>query len=153
MNLCDVNVWLALTLSQHIHHQTVRRWFESLAEPRSVVFCRATQHALLRLLTNAMVLAPYGDRPLSNAQAWRVYEAFAADDRVVMRTREPAGLEERWRQYAARNTASPKLWMDAYLAAFAAAAGVRIVTTDAAFRQFAGLQHLVLAHPAPPPRH
>ena len=38
-----------------------------------------------------------------------------------------------------RGTASPKLWMDAYLAAFALAGGCRMVTTDAAFKQFAGL--------------
>ncbi len=58
-------------------------------------------------------------------------------------------------QPAARRRSSlpPKLWMDAYLAAFAAAAGVRLVTTDAAFGQFAGLQHIVLAHASPPQRH
>ena len=118
-----------------------------------MLFCRATQQSLLRLLTSAMMLAPYGDRPLSNAEAWRVYEAFVADERIVMRTREPVGLEDKWRQYSARDSASPKLWMDAYLAAFAAAAGVRIVTTDAAFRQFAGVQHLVLGRSEPRRRH
>jgi predicted nucleic acid-binding protein len=35
--------------------------------------------------------------------------------------------------------------MDAYLAAFAITAGLRLVTTDTAFRQFAGLDHLILA--------
>jgi predicted nucleic acid-binding protein len=35
--------------------------------------------------------------------------------------------------------------MDAYLAAFAIMAGLRLVTTDIAFRQFAGLDHLILA--------
>lgn len=41
---------------------------------------------------------------------------------------EPAGI-----------AASPKLWMDAYLAAFARSAGYTLVTTDAAFTQFADL--------------
>jgi predicted nucleic acid-binding protein len=45
---------------------------------------------------------------------------------------------------AARGTASPKLWMDAYIAAFALAGRYRMVTTDAAFRQFRGLNLLVL---------
>lgn len=90
------------------------------------------------------MLAPYGNQPLTNAQAWAVFEQLAADDRVAVRTDEPAGLERAWKEYATRDTASPKLWMDAYLAAFCPTARLRLVTTDAAFHQFAGLQHLVL---------
>ncbi len=41
-------------------------------------------------------------------------------------------------------TASPKLWMDAYMAAFARASGYRLVTTDAAFAQFDGLDLVLL---------
>ena len=144
MNLCDANIWLALALSRHVHHRTARRWFESIAEPGTIIFCRATQQTLLRLLTNSSVLAPYGNPPLTNAHAWNAFEAFAADDRVALRIDEPPQLESRWRQLAARDTASPKLWMDAYLAAFAITGGMRLVTTDIAFRQFAGLDHLVL---------
>lgn len=144
MNLCDANVWLALALSRHVHHRTARRWFESVAEGRTILFCRATQQTLLRLLTNSSVLAAYGNPPLTNRQAWNAFEAFAADDRVAQRNDEPPQLESRWRQLAARDTASPKLWMDAYLAAFAITGGLRLVTTDIAFRQFAGLDCLVL---------
>lgn len=146
MNLCDVNVWLALVLSAHVHHHAVRRWYESVTAASSVLFCRITQQALLQLLTNAAVLAPYGNPPLTNTQAWTVYEQLAASDRVALRTDEPAGLERAWKQYATRDNASPKLWTDAYLAAFAAAAGLRIVTTDVAFQQFTGVQHLVLGN-------
>lgn len=49
---------------------------------------------------------------------------------------EPVELEPVWKKLALRETASPKLWMDAYLAAFALAGRYRMVTTDAAFRQF-----------------
>jgi len=56
-------------------------------------------------------------------------------------------LELRWRQFAARDTASPKLWMDTYLAAFARAGGYRMVTTDTAFRQFSGLDLVLLGSP------
>lgn len=67
-----------------------------------------------------------------------------ADDRIVLRSDEPAGLEAHWRTYAARESASPKLWMDAYLAAFAISDGYRMVTTDTAYRQFEGLDlHLL----------
>lgn len=109
-----------------------------------MLFCRATQSTFLRLLTNASVLAAYGNPPLTNREAWFAYESLAADDRIDLRAREPAGLEPRWRDLAQRDTASPKLWMDSYLAAFALADGCRMVTTDAAFRQFRALDLLVL---------
>ena len=145
MHLCDSNVWLALALSAHVHHSVSRDWFENIDEAGTVLFCRATQQTLLRLLTNAAVLAPYGNEPLTNAEAWAGYEALLADDRIVFRAEEPAGLEPLWRRLAARNTPSPKLWMDAYLSAFALTAGCRMVTTDGAFKQFSGLDLLLLA--------
>lgn len=49
---------------------------------------------------------------------------------------EPRGSVVFWRRFASRNTASPKLWMDAYLAAFAQAGGLRLVTLDRDFRAF-----------------
>jgi uncharacterized protein len=145
--LCDSNIWLALVLSGHVHHTVVRDWLETIGEPASVLFCRATQQAFLRLLTNTAVLAPYGNPPLTNQQAWQAYEALLADDRIVFRAQEPAGLELRWKELAVRDTASPKLWMDAYLAAFALTGGYRMVTTDAAFRQFSELDLVLLGSP------
>jgi uncharacterized protein len=146
-HLCDANVWLALSLSDHVHHDVASDWLETVEEPASVLFCRVTQQALLRLLTNAAVLAPYGNRPLTNKEAWAVYEALAADDRIVVRADEPPGLESRWKDLAVRSAASPKLWMDAYLAAFALAGGWRMVTTDGGFRQFPDLDLLLLREP------
>ena len=147
MLLCDSNVWLSLALSGHVHNAAVQAWLESVEEPRSVLFCRATQQSFLRLLTNASVLRPYGNRPLTNRQAWSVYASLLADDRIAFQ-QEPAGLEARWTLFALRNTASPKLWMDAYLAAFALAGGHRLVTTDAAFEQFRGLRLELLGRTA-----
>jgi toxin-antitoxin system PIN domain toxin len=143
--LCDSNIWLALVLSGHVHHAAVRDWLETIGEPASVLFCRATQQAFLRLLTNMAVLAPYGNPPLTNQQAWSAYEALLADDRIVFRAQEPAGLDLRWKEFALRDTASPKLWMDAYLAAFALAGGYHMVSTDTAYRQFGGLDLVLLA--------
>lgn len=144
MNLCDSNVWLALSLSAHVHHAAAREWLDGIDDAATIVFCRATQQTLLRLLTNPAVLAPYGNPPLTNAEAWAVYEAFAADDRVVFRSDEPPGLESRWTALALRDTASPKLWMDSYLAAFASTGAYRLVTTDSDFEQFEGLRLLLL---------
>lgn len=142
--LCDSNVWLALALSRHAHHDRAREWLGTVAEPASVLFCRATQQTFLRLLTNTAVLAPYGNPPLTNNEAWAAYESLVADDRIVFQPDESEGLERRWKEFALRRTASPKLWMDAYLAAFALAAGCRMVTTDPAFKQFGGLDLLLL---------
>jgi toxin-antitoxin system PIN domain toxin len=144
VDLCDSNVWLALALSEHVHHAATRDWFDGLDRPGAVVFCRATQQSFLRLLTNAAVLRPYGNPPLTNAQAWHAYQALRDDDRVAFRAEEPAGLEPPWKRFATRATPSPKLWMDAYLAAFAMTAGYRLVTTDGAFAQFRGLHVEVL---------
>jgi toxin-antitoxin system PIN domain toxin len=117
---------------------------DTVDAPATVLFCRATQQAFLRLLSNAAVLAPYGNPPLTNHEAWSAYQALLADDRIVLRTEEPPGIESRWKALAARDTASPKLWMDAYLAAFAITGRHRLVTNDAAFRQFEGLDLVLL---------
>ena len=143
-HLCDVNVWLALTVRSHVHHASCRHWLDSVDEPATVMFCRSTQQSYLRLLTTPAVLAAYGLEPLTNAAAWTAYEALIEDDRIVLQREEPEGLDRLWRQFTARQSASPKLWMDAYLAAFARAEGFRLVTLDAAFRQFNGLDVVVL---------
>ena len=144
MILCDSNIWLALVLSKHVHHTAARAWLEDVEERASVSFCRATQQAFLRLLTSAAVLSPYGNPPLTNQQAWSVYETLLADDRIIFRADEPNGVEPLWKELAARRTASPKLWMDAYLAAFARTGQYRMVTTDRAFHQFRGLDLTIL---------
>ncbi|MEI8081192.1 MAG: TA system VapC family ribonuclease toxin [Actinomycetes bacterium] len=143
MKLPDVNIWLALALSEHTHHQAARAWLDAEAEVASLCFCRATQQGVVRLLTTAEVLASYGNPPLTNRQAWGVMESFMEDERITF-ANEPEGLEEIWKTLAVRDTNSPKLWMDAYLAAFALRSGFQIVTTDKAFAQFHGLDLLVL---------
>jgi toxin-antitoxin system PIN domain toxin len=105
---------------------------------------RSIQLSLLRLLTTSAVHYPQSDRPLTNEAAWQAYDAAIADPRIRLEQDEPPGLERWWRQYSQRSTPSPKLWMDAYLAAFARAGDYRLVTIDAAFKQFAGLDLLLL---------
>lgn len=147
MFLVDTNVWLALALSKHSFHIVVRKWLDSVSQRKSVAFCRATQQSFLRLLTTKAVLSPYGIPPLNNKSAWSVYEGFFNDKRISLLD-EPKGLEAQWKQLAHVSKASPKLWMDAYLAAFAITGRYQIVTTDLAFRQFKGLQVQVLSiHP------
>lgn len=145
MQLCDTNVWLALALSGHIHHRVARTWLDAIDEPGVIHFCRATQQSFLRLLTNRSVLGAYGRPPLTNSQAWAAYAALLDDDRIVSTSREPDGLEARWRVFAERPSAAPKVWMDAYLAAFALTGGFELVTTDNDFSQYGGLRLRLLA--------
>jgi toxin-antitoxin system PIN domain toxin len=144
MLLADNNVWLALALSKHHFHDVVRDWFAGLKSRDVVCFCRATQQSFLRLLTTREVTEPYAVPPLTNAEAWSTYESFLANKRVSF-TNEPANLEDYWKSFAAQPQASPKLWNDAYLAAFALAGRHRLVTLDKAFKQFAGLNPLLLS--------
>lgn len=141
--LADSNLWLALTLSKHVFHDVVREWLETQPPNDNLLFCRATQQSYLRLLTTKEVLAPYGNAPLSNAEAWATYDAWQVSG-IASLAEELPGVETYWRRHAQKKSASPKLWMDAYLAAFALAGAFQLVTTDRAFKQFEGLDCLVL---------
>ena len=148
MVLCDSNVWLALVLSEHQHHRVVLDWLDTIDAPASVCFCRVTQQSLLRLVTTDAVMGCYGAAPLTNREAWRLYEQILSDDRIVLQVNEPSRLEARWKSIALRDTASPKVWMDSYLAGFALASGFGFVTTDEAFRTFPGLDLTLLGSEA-----
>ena len=86
----------------------------------------------------------YGTPPLTNQHAWRIYEQILSDDRIFLQAEEPSRLETLWKSLSLRDTASPKIWMDSYLAGFALASGLGLVTTDRAFVAFAGLDLTLL---------
>ena len=65
------------------------------------------------------------------------------DDRFEW-VEEPKGLEPIWKKLTDGTKASPKVWMDAYLAAFAMAGKYRFVSTDSGFKQFKGLDLILL---------
>jgi len=54
-SLVDANVWLALAVDAHVHHAPALNWFAAQAEG-SRAFCRLTQLALLRHLTNGKIM-------------------------------------------------------------------------------------------------
>lgn len=141
--LCDTNIWVALAIGEHVHNALTSAWLDSVDEPASVLFCRSTQQSFLRLLTVPAITAHYRFGPLSNADAWSSYRELIADERISFQA-EPAGIEQQWRSFSDRGMSSSALWMDAYLAAFAVTLGCQLVTTDAGFRQFRGLNLLLL---------
>ena len=126
----DLNVWLALAVADHPHHSSAKSWWE--AEVSLIGFSRLTQIGLLRLLTTASVM---GGMPLTNVEAWRVYDAFLTDPRVRVFAELPA-LDDWFRAWSGLPQAAPKAWADAYLAAHAAANDALLITFDRAFANF-----------------
>lgn len=127
----DVNVWLALTHQVHPHHAAARAWCEALDADDIVCFCRFTQLGLFRLLTNASAM---GADVLTQQQAWDVYDAILANPSNCQ-TDEPAGIDSVFRQRTSSEQAATKQWADGYLAAFAEASGMRLVTFDRALAE------------------
>jgi toxin-antitoxin system PIN domain toxin len=131
--LIDLNVWLALVIKEHFHHEAAMEKFARRGEGKWF-FCRATQKGLLRLLSQA---ATTGGYPVPMRQCWSIYDGVIAERNIGFLD-EPDGLEQAWRKLTMLPLASPKLWMDAYLQAFAQLADVKILTFDRALAQAAG---------------
>src|SRR5947207_483379 len=123
----DVNVWLALLFADHIHRDRARAWWDA-DQSDVIAFLRLTQLGLLRLLTTA---AAMNGTPLAMPEAWAAYARLFVDQRVAFLDEQP-GLETRFRSYSREQTASPKLWADAWLLAFAEETSGTIVTFDRA---------------------
>jgi toxin-antitoxin system PIN domain toxin len=128
----DINVWVALTYDRHIHHRSARTWFEALPSSTRLFFCRITQLGLLRLLSAAAVMGP--DRAMSQQDAWSTYDRWLEDERIDFLD-EPNGLDAQFRALTQSPHASPKEWADSYLAAFALASRLTVVTFDRAFQK------------------
>ena len=126
----DINVWVALSHGAHVHHVVASDWYESLDGDVRLRFSRFTQLGFLRLLTAEAVM---GEHVLSQSEAWVVYDRWLKDDRVDLHE-EPFDLEQRFRALTRSRQASPKAWGDAYIAAFAQASQLTLVTFDRALR-------------------
>ncbi len=140
--LADVNVWLATLVQQHPHHQRAFSWWsrQVLPDGQEVLFCRVTQLGLLRLLSNETVMGAQRRTP---QQAWRDYDRLLAQ-RPVGYLHEPNDIDRILRSHTVDEDASASLWTDAYLAAFAQAADMRLATFDRGFSRLSGLRlHLL----------
>lgn len=125
--LVDVNVWLALSTPGHTHHAAAIKWFEK--EQGTLYFCRVTQIGFLRLVTNARVMEI---SVISPERAWEVLALLTSDPRIGYAA-EPAGVEQEWKAQTRAHHKGHNFWTDAYLAAFAAAADLTVVTFDRGF--------------------
>ena len=139
--LPDVNVWLALAVQEHPHHAAARHYWAKEAAAR-VQFCRVMMLGLVRLLTQPRLM---GSAALDATATLAHYERFAALPEVGLAA-EPADTGAAMRRYVGAGLPA-RLITDAYLAAFAATGGLRLVTFDRDFERFDGL-HLLRLPPA-----
>ena len=139
IKLVDANVWLALAFSDHLHHAPAKTWFTAQKDT-TCAFCRVTQMALLRHLTNSRIMGSFVQ---SQQSAWKTFDKLANDPRVVFLA-EPVALEAAFRNFTQANSPSHALWTDAFLAALAIGSHAQLVTFDQEFRRFAGLDLQVL---------
>lgn len=129
-------------MEAHPHHQAAREWFDALENEDTTEFCRMTQNSFLRLLTTRLT-ANY--EPLKNNEAVRHYLKLQTDFAVRF-VAEPQGMEDIWLKWSAGREVAPKIWMDAYLAAFAFTGKMRLVTFEAGLTKYQskGLDVLLL---------
>jgi uncharacterized protein len=139
VDLLDANVWLALAAEAHTHHRRAELYWRNEAAPL-VVFCRVTQLAFLRHLTNKSIM---GRQTLTPAEAWKKCAEFLALPEIEL-IAEPTALDQHLQKFCDLGRTSPNLWTDAYLAAFAKCAGLRLVTFDRGFSKFSGVEELLI---------
>ncbi|WP_183765099.1 TA system VapC family ribonuclease toxin [Tunturibacter empetritectus] len=124
-----MNVLLALAHGIHPHHDVALSFFSEMDIAASGSFfylCRFTQLGLLRLLTNRSAM---GADVLTQADAWAAYDRFSEFWNGTL-LEEPPGIDKEFRRRTSRDEVSPKVWADGYLAAFAAAGAMQLVTFD-----------------------
>jgi toxin-antitoxin system PIN domain toxin len=139
VDLLDASVWLPLSAPDHVHHARAREYWSSEGWAQAA-FCRITALALLRHLSNPRVI---GAAALDGAAAWRALATWLALPEVVLLP-EPAGVDEYLAEWSADLNLRSGHWTDAYLAAFARAAGCRLVAFDGDFDRYRGLDFLHL---------
>jgi hypothetical protein len=137
--LLDVDLWIALTVAEHVHHKAAKGWIEA-AGSDTIALCRVTQMGFLRLLTNSRVMA---DDVFTADRAWHLMEQIRRDDRVVF-VSEPPGLERVWRTMTGYHKTGSNFWTDTYLAAFTEVTGYRLLTFDQGFARYKKLSVKIL---------
>jgi uncharacterized protein len=145
--LLDLNTWLALLLEGHSQHAIARQWYASeLLTPGNLKFCHSTEMGFLRLLTQKKVMLACGLDAFTNEEAVGFLSRIHRDE-VIGFVGEAPGTRALWLALSRSGQASPKIWMDAYLAALAITQDMDLVTFDQGFRNYqdSGLNLRLLA--------
>jgi toxin-antitoxin system PIN domain toxin len=138
-DLPDVNVWLALSAPHHAHHAAAKAYWHDIAHEQ-VCFCRHTMLGMIRLLCQPKVMK---EDVQTTAQGWASWKSLCALPEVALQS-EPADLDVHLERFTQQLRWPGPMWPDAYLAAFAQAANLRLVSFDTDFARFPGLNWLQL---------
>jgi toxin-antitoxin system PIN domain toxin len=134
----DINVWIALIVAEHIHHEAAADWYRG-AEWTTLIFSRITQMGFLRLLTNGHVM---GKQAASARGAWTIMDQLFTNPGIRFAP-DPQGIEKVWRSLTTAQSGS-SLWTGAWLAAFAISTGYTLVTLDPGLSKYSGLTLKIL---------
>jgi hypothetical protein len=114
-SLLDANVLIALTVTDHVHHDLAEEWYEGSSE--GVATCPVTQGALVRFLLRAGAGARDAVEVLHGVTSSSRHE-FWADDLAF-----DGGVD-------LRGVIGHRQVTDAYLVALARSRGRRLITLD-----------------------
>lgn len=142
-DLPDVNVWLALAVKEHVHHDAAVSYWQRTAGAAGPLryFCRVSSLGLVRLLMNPRVMS---SKQLGMKEAWSLYRRFAELPGVRMLD-EPSSAVDRELGAMASSSIPSRHFTDAYFAALAARARLRIVSFDRDFERFQNVNLLRLS--------
>ena len=128
-----------MTNPNHPFHAMAKAyWIEESVEP--IAFCRTTALGLVRVSASRNAT---GGEPLSIQRSWTNYLQWRSDTDVCLLD-EPVGTENILDRFVKAGLVTSKNSTDAYLAAFAISAGLRLVSFDKDFEKFPGLNLLRL---------
>lgn len=144
--LVDTSVWVAAFFDEHEFFLPAQTFLASCDGEEPALFCRASEQSWLRLVTTPSLHRLYKVSTVTNVDAVTILANWMTQAHIRCLDIEPEGTRELWLELAAIPSASPKVWMDAYLAALAIRAELPFATLDADFRRFesAGLQLYLL---------
>ena len=139
IDLPDVNVWIALSAPDHVHRARAERYWQEEAAAQ-LAFSTVTMLGLVRVCSNAPLFAGL---PLEPAAAWAMFQGWMGFDQVVYLS-EPVTCRQALDNLVTGGSVARRTWTDSYLAAFAKMARLRLVSFDADFRGYPGLDFLYL---------
>lgn len=138
-DLPDINVWIALSAPDHEHRARADRYWHEEAAPRLAI-TTVTMLGIARVCSAAPIFAGHA---LTPGAAWGAIQGWLGYSQVAY-LYEPEGCRNRLDALVSAGLVTHRTWTDAYLAAFAMAAGLRLVSFDSDFRRFPDLYLLHL---------
>lgn len=138
----DANIWVAATFPGHSHHGPAMDFLYERSYHDPAWLSSKTSIAWMRLVSTNAISSYYNSPEFSNKAALEILNGWLKQPEIQYMDKEPDGTFEKWKQLSSSPLPSPKIWMDAYIAAIAIEANLPLVTFDKGFQAYAaqGLQ-------------